>query len=110
MEPLREGGGPVADPIWMEHEETGGRALLPDILAWRGKGWKPADGPPPEPDLLHDPAEPADVDPQVNPDSTPADDPQPAGEPVPQPTPLGEEPVPAPKTSKANPAATREEQ
>lgn len=100
----------MADPIWMEHEETGGRALLPDILFWRGKGWKPADGPPPEPDLLHDPAEPADVDPQVNPDSTPADEPQAAGDPAPQPTPPGEEPVPAPKTSKANPAATREEQ
>lgn len=91
----------MADPIWMEHETTGGYALLPDTLFWRGKGWKPADSPPPEPDLLHDPAEPADVDPQVNPDSTPADDPQPA--------PAAAADVPAPKTSKAAKAESTEE-
>jgi hypothetical protein len=42
--------------VWMEHGEHGGRAQLPDIPFWRAQGWSPCDGPPPEPDMLHDPA------------------------------------------------------
>lgn len=41
--------------IWMEHRDHGGRAFLPDIPYWRGAGWEPCDGPPPEPDLTRDP-------------------------------------------------------
>lgn len=106
----------MADLIWMENEETGGRALLPDVAAWRVRGWAPCDGPPAEEDLLHDPAEDPAGEP-VNLDSTPVDggnlpeamvtDAQrdrdvPAGEvddPAPQPTPVGTDPVPAPKTT-----------
>jgi len=40
---------------WMEHAETGHRAQLPDDPYWRGVGWNPCDGPPPEVDTLHDP-------------------------------------------------------
>lgn len=113
--------------IWMEHDETGNRALLPDIAAWRVRGWAPCDGPPPEPDLLHDPAEDPAGEP-VNLDSTPVDaenlpealhvDEQreqdvPADEatdPRPQPTPVGTDPVPAPKTTKtAAPVPSAEE-
>lgn len=55
--------------IWMEHGEHGGRALLPDLPAWRALGWVPCDGPPPEPDLTRDPEPP----PQAVPEE-PADD------------------------------------
>lgn len=108
-----------ASPIWMENSETGGRALLPDVAAWRVRGWKPCDGPPPEEDRLHDPAEEPAGEP-VNLDSTPVDggnlpealrgDEQrerdvPADavtDPRPQPTPIGADPVPATKSMKAN--------
>lgn len=58
---------PVSDePIWMEHGETGNRAKLPPLPFWQAQGWKPADGPPPEPDLTRDPppepTEPSDND------------------------------------------------
>lgn len=107
----------MADLIWMEHEETGGKALLPDTLLWRSKGWAPTDKPPSEPDLLHDPEDAPDgTDPRIRPDSTPIDAPDNnpdgdnAGDPQPQPTPVGEEPVPAPKTSKAAKAAANVEE
>jgi len=41
--------------IWMEHKDTKGRALLPDIEYWRANGWNPCDGPYPEPDFTRDP-------------------------------------------------------
>jgi hypothetical protein len=47
----------ISEHPWMEHEETGHRAQLPDIPYWRGNGWHPCDGPPPEPLLTHDSAE-----------------------------------------------------
>lgn len=109
----------MADQIWMFHAETGNHALLPDTLFWRGKGWEPASEAPPEPDRLHDPAEPAEVDTQVRPDSTPIDAPRSDTEPVggsqdpqTQPTPAGTEPVPAPTTSSkaAKQAATTTEE
>lgn len=48
----------MSDHPWMEHAETGHRAQLPDLEYWRAQGWAPCDGPPPEPDRLHDPTEP----------------------------------------------------
>lgn len=42
----------------MKHADHGGIADLPDLPYWRNRGWEPADGPPPEPDLLHDPVAP----------------------------------------------------
>jgi len=36
---------------WMQHDQTGHRAQLPDIPYWRANGWNPCDGPPPETDL-----------------------------------------------------------
>lgn len=45
----------MTDHIWMEHNITHGRALLPDLPYWRTIGWEPCDGPPPEPDLTRDP-------------------------------------------------------
>lgn len=42
--------------MWMKHAEHGGVADLPDLEYWRANGWEPAAGPPPEPDVLHDPA------------------------------------------------------
>jgi hypothetical protein len=54
----------VSDHPWMEHAETGHRAQLPDMPYWRAQGWAPCDGPPPEPDRLHDPAEPVLQDPE----------------------------------------------
>jgi hypothetical protein len=45
----------LSEHPWMEHEETGLRAQLPDIGYWRGNGWHPCDGPPPEPSLTRDP-------------------------------------------------------
>jgi len=41
--------------MWMKHKDHEGIADLPDLPYWRAQGWEPADGPPPEPDLLHDP-------------------------------------------------------
>jgi hypothetical protein len=118
----------VADAplIWQENEETGGRALLPDIAAWRVRGWKPCDGPPAEEDRLHDPAEDPAAEP-VNLDSQPVDgenlpealhadevreqdvDPDAVTDPRPQPTPVGETPVPATKSMKAADKAKIEE-
>lgn len=110
-----------ASLIWMENEETGGRALLPDVAAWRVRGWKPCDGPPAEEDLLHDPAEDPAGEP-VNLDSTPVDgenlpealhadvqreqDPDVVADPAPQPapTPAAAEPAPATKTTKTSAA------
>lgn len=40
----------------MKHADHEGIADLPDLPYWRNRGWEPADGPPAEPDLLHDPA------------------------------------------------------
>jgi hypothetical protein len=40
---------------WMEHDQTGHRAQLPDEPYWRAQGWSPVDGPHPEPDRYHDP-------------------------------------------------------
>jgi hypothetical protein len=48
----------LSEHPWMEHEETGHRAQLPDIGYWRGNGWHPCDGPPPEPVLTRDPEAP----------------------------------------------------
>lgn len=39
---------------WMRHDVTGHWAQLPDEPYWRAHGWQLADGPPPEPDRLHD--------------------------------------------------------
>jgi hypothetical protein len=50
----------LSEHPWMEHEETGHRAQLPDIGYWRGAGWHPCDGPPPEPNLTRDPEAPAE--------------------------------------------------
>lgn len=44
----------MTEYLWMEHEEHGGRAVLPDIPYWRAIGWHPCDGPPPEVDLTRD--------------------------------------------------------
>jgi hypothetical protein len=55
----------MSEHIWMEHAETGHRVLLPDLPYWRANGWEPCDGPPPEPDVLHDPVlhdQPAEQD------------------------------------------------
>lgn len=46
----------LGDHPWMEHNQTGHRAQLPNIPYWRENGWHPCDGPPPEPDLTHDEA------------------------------------------------------
>jgi hypothetical protein len=40
---------------WMRHAGTGHYAQLPADPYWLAQGWEPADGPPPEPDRLHDP-------------------------------------------------------
>lgn len=85
----------------MENTETGGRALLPDVLYWRNKGWQPTDGPPEEPDLLHDPQTPEQTN--VNLESQPVDAPPsavppPAEEPAAQPT---DEAAPKKSTSKS---------
>lgn len=40
--------------VWMEHEITHGRQVLPNIEFWRANGWNPCDGPPPERDLTKD--------------------------------------------------------
>ena len=61
----------MAELIWMEHEETKHRAQLPDDPYWRGRGWHPCDGPPPEVDTLHDPV--------------PEPEPEPAPKPAPEP-------------------------
>lgn len=45
----------MSEHPWMEHEQTGHRAQLPDLPYWRENGWNPVDGPHPEPDTLHDP-------------------------------------------------------
>lgn len=45
----------LSEHPWMEHEETGHRAQLPDEPYWRAQGWNPVDSPPPEPFLLRDP-------------------------------------------------------
>jgi hypothetical protein len=58
----------LSEHPWMEHEETGHRAQLPDIGYWRGNGWHPCDGPPPEPVLTRDTVEP---EPETE-DETPA--------------------------------------
>lgn len=52
----------ISEHPWMEHEETGHRAKLPDIPFWRGNGWHPCDGPPSEPLLTHDEVPPSEVD------------------------------------------------
>jgi hypothetical protein len=49
----------LSEHPWMEHAETGHRAQLPDIPYWRGNGWSPCDGPPPEPNLTRDTEAPA---------------------------------------------------
>jgi len=53
---------------WMEHPETGNRAEISNEAAeiWQARGWRPCD-PPPEPDLLHDPAPPAESEPPPEP-------------------------------------------
>jgi len=48
-------GAAMTEHIWMEHNITHGRALLPDLPYWKAIGWEPCDGPPPEPDLTRDP-------------------------------------------------------
>lgn len=52
----------LSEHPWMEHEETGHRAQLPDIGYWRGHGWHPCDGPPPEPNLTRDEPEAPDAE------------------------------------------------
>jgi hypothetical protein len=54
--------------IWMEHDITHGRQVLPDIEYWRANGWNPCDGPYPEPDLTKDPAPPEDQPPEDEPE------------------------------------------
>jgi hypothetical protein len=44
----------ISEHPWMEHDKTGHRSQLPDLPYWRANGWSPCDGPPPEPDILHD--------------------------------------------------------
>lgn len=76
----------MSELIWMEHEQTKHRAQLPDLPHWRGVGWAPCDGPPPEPDLLHDPApEPPAEEPVPAPAAAEMTTDQPAGEPAAKP-------------------------
>lgn len=44
--------------VWLEYPDTGGKQQFPEPAAeaWRARGWVNCD-PPPEPDLLHDPAD-----------------------------------------------------
>jgi hypothetical protein len=62
----------MSEPIWMFHAETGNYAQMPDLPYWRAHGWEPAEAPPPEPDLLHDPGvEPEQF--ELPPDEDPED-------------------------------------
>lgn len=48
--------------VWLEHAESGGRALFPPAAAglWRAKGWADCD-PAPEPNRLKDPVPESEV-------------------------------------------------